>query len=361
MSQGLFTAVSGIRSCQSKIDVISDNIANMNTPGFKSSQLNFENVFVKTLSSGSAPSSGVGGSNPMQVGLGVAIGEISRNFNNGTVQTTGKSSDLNIQGDGFFTLANPNGGILLTRAGNFSTDQNGNLVNPKGLKVLGTDTVLGTSGSTTPILIPPNLFLATGMDTDGNLAKLEINANGTADVTGDWTGLTVTKGSYPLASFSIGDSGQITATYSNGDKITICSNPDDSSKVILQYRAANGQEMKGTADNTSGTDPKFKTNTQIAANQLQIQLANVTNPKGLLSQAGNIFSPGSNSGTMVFTTGNSGGLGVIKSGGLESSNVDLPGEFTEIVLAQRGVDANSRSFDAQNSIMRTIMSLGRGM
>src|SRR3989339_1678461 len=161
MSQGLSTAVSGIRANQSKIDVISDNIANMNTVGFKSSLVNFENVFVRTMSSGTAPGSNIGGTNPLQIGLGTTVGEISRNFNGGTVQSTGRSTDLNVQGLGFFTLQDSEGSLVLTRAGNFSLDSEGYLVNPKGLKAVGSVQMSSTSGSSTPIRIPQALFLDT--------------------------------------------------------------------------------------------------------------------------------------------------------------------------------------------------------
>ena len=137
MSQGLFSAVSGMIVAQTQMDVISNNIANMNTVGFKSSEVTFQDLLSKSMSTGTVPSGSDGGSNPIQVGLGTALGSINQNFTSGTIITTGLSSDLDIQGNGFFTLANPNGGIMLSRAGNFTLDSNGNLVNPNGMKVLG--------------------------------------------------------------------------------------------------------------------------------------------------------------------------------------------------------------------------------
>jgi flagellar hook protein FlgE len=186
MSQGFFTSVGGILAAQSKIDVIADNIANMNTTGFKESKITFENIYSKTFSSGTAPSSSSGGINPMQVGLGVQVAEVSKNFQSGTIQSTGRSDDLNIQGDGFFSLKDSSGTTLFTRAGNFSLDANGYLVNPNGLQVLGTDSVSSQSGSSTAIYIPPRLKLETAGN--ANLSSKEIaDLNNTSFTEGTFT------------------------------------------------------------------------------------------------------------------------------------------------------------------------------
>jgi flagellar hook protein FlgE len=445
MSQGLFTAVSGIATNQAKIDVISDNIANMNTVAFKSNQVNFENVYVRTLSSGGAPGTNIGGTNPMQVGLGTTIGEITRNFASGTVQTTGRASDLNIQGTGFFTVFDSDGALILTRAGNFSLDSEGYLVNPKGLKAIGTDETLSTTGSNTPIKIPQSLNLvsttATAVGTDlisnidnatitegtftltedpggaaeasdtftidssstlasvaadinastlgitatvaaGQLtlthATLTVGFGDTADTSSflDATGLsTATDGdagagtsyesiglnansvvirpadsstaTYPLTSFSIGQDGAIEATYANGDKITVTGEPDRE----LLYRTTTGRDITGAGITVVANS--------VSAIELQLQMANVINPKGLIAQSGNTFTIGPNAGYATFAVGKSGGMGSIVSGGLETSNVDLPSEFANMIIAQRGVDAGSRMFDIQNQVMRTLVNMGR--
>lgn len=179
MSQGLYAAISGIKADQSMLDVVSNNIANMNTVGFKSSLVNFQNIFSKTLSSGSAPSNSLGGTNPMQIGLGVTIGEITTNFNSGPVQTTGRSTDLNIQGNGFFTIMNPNGGMYLTRAGNFSLDADGYLVNPQGLKVLGSSGTTGVGNSSIPVQVPVSLDVTRNPASATTTVTNTINSSGT--------------------------------------------------------------------------------------------------------------------------------------------------------------------------------------
>ena len=122
MSQSLFTSITGMTTAQTKIDVIANNIANMNTTAFKASNLTFSDMYSKNLSSGSSPTSGVGGTNPMQVGLGVALSGITTDFTGGSIQSTGNTSDLNIQGNGWFTVLNGDGSMGLTRDGSFQLD-----------------------------------------------------------------------------------------------------------------------------------------------------------------------------------------------------------------------------------------------
>lgn len=154
MSQAFYSAIGGMSAGQTQVNVVADNIANMNTVGFKASRVEFADVYYRTLSSGSGPQTQVGGINPKQIGIGVQVSEITRDFNAGTTLSTGKATDVSIQGNGFFTVASPTVEVLYTRAGNFTVDANGNLVMPNGYKVLGTDTALNTSTSTTPIKIP---------------------------------------------------------------------------------------------------------------------------------------------------------------------------------------------------------------
>lgn len=351
MSQGFYAAVSAIKANQSKLNVISDNIANMGTVAFKGSLVNFETVFSQTLSQGSGPGTVIGGSNPMQIGLGVGISEITRNFNSGPILTTGRSSDMNIRGDGFFTVENPEGGVFLTRAGNFSIDPEGNLVTPKGLKVMGTDTVDG-AGTTTTIKIPQKLELTKAVNAAGALVGADVSPSGTVINLGaaPWNtaGWTSETESVELTSFAIQKDGALEATYSNGDKITVTGSPTRE----LKYVTATGLE-------TTESGVLTVTGSALAANEMQLQMAKVINPKGLLSQGSNLFAAGPNSGTPTFAAAGSGGIGQLDSGSLEGSNIDLTMEFAEMISAQRGIEANGRTFDTQNQIMRTIVNMGR--
>jgi len=426
MSQGLFTTISGITNNQSMLDVIADNIANINTTGFKSSKITFETIFSRTLSSGSAPSSATGGINPKQVGLGVTLSDISKNFSRGSIQTTGRNSDLNIQGEGFFTLMDSQGKMFLSRAGNFSVDALGNLVNPQGLKVAGTDKTTSTIGGTTTVKVPTALVLdqtneisdgtttitpgdftinvngagaqtITVLDTDTDQdivnkinaqlsnSSATINASGNivisgtdtvvlADGTSNFATVAAFAGAPPTytsaaltntakvaisqadpananyvraTSFSIRNDGSVEVTYSNGGRLTVTGEPTRN----IKYITSGSQEVTGTDVTINGG--------AVTAAELQLQLANVINPKGLESVGGNLFSLNSIAGEPSFAIGRNGGLGAIESGGLEASNVDLTQEFANMILAQRGVEANSRTFEIQNQIMRTIVNMGR--
>lgn len=154
MSQAMYTSASGMSSAQIQINVVSNNIANMNTVAFKESSVNFADVFYGQLSAGSPSTPNSGGVNPMEVGYGTQVSQISQNFTTGTFQSTGITTDLMIQGNGFFTVMSPGGDMRYTKAGNFSVDNNGYLVNPNGFKVLGTDSCFGTTSDNYPIRIP---------------------------------------------------------------------------------------------------------------------------------------------------------------------------------------------------------------
>lgn len=474
MSQGLFSALSGLTTTQANIDVISDNIANMSTVGFKSSAVNFQNVFAKTLAEGSAPTTNLGGMNPEQIGLGTAISNITRDFSDGSIQTTGRNTDMSIGGNGFFTLQDGNNNLVLSRAGNFSTDLQGNLVNPEGYKVLGTDNTLSTTASNVPVRIPPSLkFITSGnssigakklsslndaqisdgtftisatlagattstqgsftigtsapvnstligaststvsvqnvVDAINNWAQSDpggsppglgltsnlatVNPDGTISISYDssnisnlsfgatsdtsdflsatklasssptvsGTGTTYNSGvldytttispadlsssTFSLSTFSVGQDGSIQATYANGDKVSVTGTPDRS----LIYTTASGVQITGT-DITVNSGA-------LAPGELQMQLANVINPNGLIIEGGNSFTIGNNAGQPTFSAGSSNGFGTINSGSLESSNVDMSTQFGQLTLAQSAINANSKTFQAENEVLRTIVGL----
>ncbi|HEX4776252.1 MAG TPA: flagellar hook protein FlgE [Acidimicrobiia bacterium] len=156
MLRSMFSGVSGLRASQTLMDVIGNDIANVNTAGYKSSSVVFQDLLSQLLSGAGAPQNGVGGTNPAQVGLGVKVGSITTNFAQGASQLTGRSTDLSIQGDGFFAVRNgPQ--MLYTRLGAFSFDANGSLVTPDGSIVQGwlaNNGVIDTNAPTGDIRMP---------------------------------------------------------------------------------------------------------------------------------------------------------------------------------------------------------------
>ncbi|MGE5707466.1 MAG: flagellar hook protein FlgE [Bacteroidota bacterium] len=146
MLKSMFSGVSGIRNLQTKIDVISNNIANVNTTGYKQARVSFQNQFSETLRGASAPGASRGGTNPSQIGLGTMVGGVDSIMTQGTIQPTGKSTDLAISGEGFFILNNGED-LVYSRDGNFDFDRSGTLANPNtGYRVMGWKAKTNTDG-----------------------------------------------------------------------------------------------------------------------------------------------------------------------------------------------------------------------
>ncbi len=136
MMRSMYSGVSGLRIHQTKMDVIGNNIANVNTAGFKASRVTFSEVFSQTVQGASGASENSGGTNPMQIGLGSSVSSIDINMTEGAAQRTDNPLDLKIEGEGFFVVSDATGNKF-TRAGAFRIDEAGNLVNPDGLNVMG--------------------------------------------------------------------------------------------------------------------------------------------------------------------------------------------------------------------------------
>ncbi len=180
MLRSLFSAISGLRVNQTMLDVTGNNIANANTAGFKGNGIVFQDTLSQMLTSAGAPvaagpggtPAARGGTNPIQVGLGVSVGGTTTNFNQGSAQVTGRATDLMIQGDGFFVVGR-NGENLYTRAGAFNFDSAGNLVTLDGDIVRGYNATNGVLGTTLEPLKVPELA-----DETSGLRSYGIGADG---------------------------------------------------------------------------------------------------------------------------------------------------------------------------------------
>ena len=158
MSQALHTSSTGINAGQAQINVIANNVANINTTAFKAANMTFETLYSHNLSYGSAATKDGGGTNPKQIGLGVKIGAITRNFTNGTFVSTGRSLDTMISGSGFYVVRDADNHTYFTRDGIFSVDSAGNLVTQSGMKVMGAKSIYSNSGSDKSVKIPKNML-----------------------------------------------------------------------------------------------------------------------------------------------------------------------------------------------------------
>lgn len=185
MLKSLFSGVSGLQSHQVAMDVESNNIANVNTTGFKYSRANFSDLLAQTQAIATAPQGQLGGKNPVQVGLGSTVSSMTRIFSQGSVENSDKNTDVAIQGDGFFVVS-PDGGTTYkyTRAGDFKFDAGGNFVDNNGFITQGwtRDPVTGKVDSTAPI---SNINIPPGLTTPANATEevvLKANLNSGAKV-----------------------------------------------------------------------------------------------------------------------------------------------------------------------------------
>lgn len=187
MTQAFYSAMSGINAGQTQLSVVSNNIANLNTTAFKSSQVTFSDVYYNTTyyGSGGGTTSSLGGTNPKQIGVGVQTAAINQDLTAGSWSSTGVSTDLYIDGNGYLTLIDSDGGLCFTRDGSLSLDSNGYLVNADGLKIAGTDSLFGTKASTTPIKVPMRLSAHTIANETTDLATKDLeDLNGKNVTTG---------------------------------------------------------------------------------------------------------------------------------------------------------------------------------
>ncbi len=157
MTQALFTSMTGLNAGTEQLTVVSDNVANMNTTAYKTSRVDFQDIWYKTKTTGTNSTVRIGGTNPYQIGVGVKCASISKDFQPSTVNTTGRATDMAITGMGWFTVLTADDKMLLTRDGTFALDENGYLCTANGYKVLGTDSSASMLNSTTPLKLPMSI------------------------------------------------------------------------------------------------------------------------------------------------------------------------------------------------------------
>jgi flagellar hook protein FlgE len=331
MLRSMYSAISGMQSFETMLDVIGNNIANVDTPGFKAGTVDFSDVMSQTLNGGSAPNPSQGGTNPQQVGLGTKVSAISTNFADGAPQSTGNSLDLAIQGTGLFAVS-PDGGThtYLTRTGDFNLDSSNNLVLPNGAAALGYELKAGGGGTAdTSGLQSVNL--------DNYLTSYVASLNGTTDPSG---------GNYGTAT---GNS--ITDSKGNTWTFTLAS------PANLQIGANGSLTATVEATETTATTPPTSATQSQPLTLGYLALGTVNNPGGMEKVGDSMYIPSNNSGPATYQPAGQNSTGTINADYLEMSNVDLTQEFSNMIVAQQGFTANSKMIGTDNAILSDIVNL----
>ncbi|WP_243296402.1 flagellar basal-body rod protein FlgF [Bacillus litorisediminis] len=400
MLRSMYSGISGLKNFQTKLDVIGNNIANVNTYGFKKGRVTFKDTMNQTMAGATAAQGNMGGKNPMQVGLGATLSSIDTIDTQGSLQTTGRSLDLAINGDGYFVVAQGES-LFYTRAGNFYLDDEGTLVTADGYKVQSyqngvlNDIMINVNAAvpareTTEVVLTGNLPNdAVGTQSITQQIKV-VDQNGVAhtlDVeispidSDSWKVTLVNNNATPADSTAIqinfAANGTASASYLEGGVasldqafnaigITISGSTLDLGNLTNDPGAITAM---ATADgNSAGSLESFNIggygeingvySNGLVVNLGQLALAKFSNPSGLEKAGNNLFRESVNSGRP--NNGVPGeGFGTIASSNLEMSNVDLSEEFTEMIVAQRGFQANTRIITTSDEILQELVNLKR--
>ena len=422
MLRSMFAAISGLHGNQTMMDVIGNNIANVNTVGYKSGRVNFQDIMSQTIHGATAPQGGLGSINPAQIGLGMTVAGIDVLQTQGNLQSTGKTTDMAIQGDGFF-IESDGQSTYYTRDGAFDIALDGSLGNPaSGMKVQGWQadsagkiditqpltnlvipigqrtTALATSnvtlsgnldaGATAAVVGPPAVAATTVPTTmtvfDSLGVSHSVKVTFTKSAANAWTWAA----SKDPADAGIAISGAVpgvnsgTLTYTSGGVFSASTGtlsftfPDGATATTPKIDLSAMTQFSGVSQPagqtdgfTSGTLTTFAVGdagtlsgvysngqTQVLG---QIALASFLNSAGLLRSGQNNFSATSASGASSIGMAGSGGRGTVTTGALEMSNVDLATEFTGMITAERGFQANSRVITTSDQMLQTLVSLGQ--
>lgn len=401
------TGVSGMNAQSNKLSTVSDNIANVNTTGYKRASTEFSSLILKS-------GSGNYDSGAVETTVRYAISDA------GNYQFTTSTTDLAVQGNGFFVVQDANGNNFLTRAGAFVPDSTGNLVNAAGFQLMGyniangaTPTVAanGFGGlqvinvnqmalqaapstkatvaanldpSATAIAAPASPASYTSKtsmvtyDNIGNAVTLDVYAAKTGANTWDiqvYNGATALTTAGPATTFTFDvtavGKGALAAASPTSLSVAI---PGGSAAFNIDLSAmtqvASAFDFKATVDGNAPSavekvniDDKgvvtavLKNGTELPS--FQIALATVPSPDHLTPEVGNVYSPNLDSGNVQVGLAGQGGLGTIQSGALEDSNVDLADELTSMIEAQRGFTANSKSFQTGADLLDVVVNLKR--
>ncbi len=417
MLQALLAGVASIKAQQTRMNVIGNNLANVNTTAYKGSRVTFQDMIAQTLRGAGRPTDDLGGTNAIQFGLGVLIAGTDVNNEQGSLNATNRPTDFSIQGNGFFMVSNGER-VAYSRDGAFDLDANGDLVHrATGERMTGwlADPATGTIDTNQPVgpnsrlTIPIGARTAVQQTTNitwaGNLDSRVFSQAGTQSTQAivrvydslggqhDLT-LTLTESATPnqwdwsvvgANGDTITGNGSLTFDPSNGQLLSgspasitvtppaltgVPAFPIDLDLGSLSQLAA---EMQINASNQNGFAPgslsSFSVGTDgvitgLYTNGLtrplgQIALAIFPNANGLERMGSNLWRNTDNSGVAVVGTPRTGGRGSINSGFLEQSNIDIGNEFTDLIVTQRGFQANTKVVTTVDEMLQDLINMKR--
>lgn len=405
MNRALFSGLSGTVAFQNRLDVVGNNIANSNTVAYKQGRALFQDALYQTMRGGRSGSDvGLGGVNPVQIGSGVALGSVTVQHSQGSLERTGQPLDAAIEGPGMFLLSDGSG-TFYSRDGSFALDNNNTLVHAgTGYLVQGW---MATSGEVTPTGPPENLSFNISQLTPpvptGNAVVIgNLNAN-SAENAEIYTNVSVYDSLSELHQLAIaftktanigewdvevscdGDTATTTVTFDSEGAL----NGDES--VTLDLNLTNGavtpQSIEvGIGQMTSLTQP-FSVAVQsqdgrpassLVSVELtdqgyvegqysdgrsetlaQVALASFTNPGGLRRLGSNLFAEAPAAGMAAVGGANTGGRGRVVGQALEMSNVDLTKAFVDMIITQKGFQASTRVISTANDMLDEVVRLIR--
>jgi flagellar hook protein FlgE len=409
-------ALSGLNAASDALDVVGNNLANLNTTGYKDTTANFYDLLQQSIAGGST-----------QIGGGVSAPQTEATFTQGSIQSTGGNYDAAINGNGFFVVQDPSGTTEYTRAGDFQLNAAGELVTNTGQVVQGWTSqngVLSTSGPIGDITIPSNA-LQTPSATQNFALNLNLNAGGvvggstgtfsapiqvvdslgethdlnvtfTEQSPGNWNyevdipgqdlagGTAGTPSSVATGSLSFDANGNLTSPTAPAQiQISVTGLEDgandmnlnwnlatdngNGTSVVTQYAAASAvsgstqdgipasQVTQVSIANGGAITAQFSDGNQVVIGQLA--LASVSNPDSLISVGENNFEVGADTATPVIGVPGTGTLGTVEGGALEASTVNIAGEFTNLIVYQNSYDANSKVISTLDQITQSLLNM----